>query len=133
VPRAVVASGNVNECAMLTLAAACGVLSIDVAGAAAFAICALSLHDALPIFDTTTAVTTGVDQAIAGAHGTLTLHADGGYSYQSTANNIAADATDTVVYTIRDGDGDLATTTLTINLADVTLAADNQAQTVDEA
>ena len=58
------------------------------------------------------------DTDIAGAHGTLTLNADGSYTYQSTANNIASGATDVFVYTIKDGDGDTSTTTLTINLAD---------------
>ena len=51
-----------------------------------------------------------------GLHGTLTLNADGCYTYQSTANNVTADTTDVFVYTIKDGDGDLSTTTLTINL-----------------
>ena len=37
------------------------------------------------------------------------------------------------VYTVKDGDGDLSTTTLTINLANVTLVADNQTKTVNEA
>ena len=46
------------------------------------------------------------------------LNADGSYTYQSTANNITADTTDVFVYTVKDGDGDLSTTTLTINLAE---------------
>ena len=57
----------------------------------------------------------------------------GGYTYQSTANGITANTTDTFVYTIKDGDGDLSTTTLTINLSDVTLVANNQTKTVNEA
>ena len=69
----------------------------------------------------TTDVTTGVNTDIAGLHGTLHLNADGGYTYQSTANNITADTTDVFVYDPGDGDGDLlSTTTLTINLANVT-------------
>ena len=69
-----------------------------------------------------------------GQHGTLHLKADGSYTYQSFANNISSDATDVFVYTLKDGDGDLSTTTLTINLADVTLVAppDNDV-TVNEA
>src|SRR5256885_9127450 len=35
--------------------------------------------------------------------------------------------------TVKDGDGDLSTTTLTINLSDATLVADNQTKTVNEA
>src|SRR5262249_52533792 len=83
--------------------------------------------------DTTTAVATGVNTDIAGLHGTLHLNADGSYTYQSTANNITGAATDVFVYTLRDGDGDLSTTTLTINLTDVTLVANNQTKTVNEA
>ena len=78
--------------------------------------------------DLTTAVTTGVNTDIAGQHGTLILLANGSYTYQSTANNITANTTDVFVYTIKDGDGDLSTTTLTINLAEATLVADNQTQ-----
>ena len=79
-------------------------------------------------------MTTGVGTNIAGLHGTLHLHADGSYTYQSTANNITADTTDVFVYTVKDGDGDLSTTTLTINLANATVVApaDNDV-TVNEA
>ena len=83
--------------------------------------------------DTTTAVTTGVGTQIAGLYGTLTLNANGTYSYKSNPNAITANQTDVFVYTIRDGDTDPSTTTLTINLANVTLLADNQAKTVNEA
>ena len=84
--------------------------------------------------DTTAAVTTGVDTDIAGQRGTLHLKADGSYTYQWFANNVSSNATDVFVYTIKYGDGDLSTTTLTINLADVTLVAppDNDV-TVNEA
>ena len=86
--------------------------------------------------DLTTDVTTGVNTDIAGLHGTLHLNADGGYTYQSTANNITANETDEFVYTIQDGDGDLSPTTtrLTINLATRcdALVADNQTKTVNE-
>ena len=79
--------------------------------------------------DTTTAVATGVAGSIAGLHGTLVLQANGSYTYQSLANNIAANTTDVFVYTVRNGDGDLSTTTLTINLTEAGLvaAADNDA------
>ena len=63
-------------------------------------------------------MTGGVDTSIAGLHGTLHPARDGSYTYQSTANNITSNATDVFVYTIKDGDGDLSTTTLTINLTD---------------
>ena len=76
----------------------------------------------------------GVGTNIAGLHGTLILQADGSYTYQSTANNITANTTDVFVYTVRDGDGDLSTTTLTINLTanGIVAPADNDV-TVNEA
>ena len=62
------------------------------------------------------------------------LQADGSYTYQSTANNITANTTDVFVYTVRDGDGDLSTTTLTINLTDSGLIAPADSDvTVNEA
>ncbi|MDX8441615.1 beta strand repeat-containing protein, partial [Mesorhizobium australafricanum] len=68
------------------------------------------------------------------AYGTLTLNANGSYSYHSFANQVpAGGATDTFVYTIKDGDGDTSTTTLTINLTDSGLAATNDDAKVNEA
>ena len=107
-----------NEGALLTVAAS-GVLSNDVAGADGATIDGVRAAGG----DTTTAVSGGVGTNIAGLHGTLHLNADGSYTYQSTANNITADTTDVFVYTIKDGDGDLSTTTLTINLANATVVA----------
>jgi len=65
--------------------------------------------------DTSTAVTTGVNTAIAGTYGTLTLHADGSYTYQANANTVPPLVTDNFVYTIKDLDGDTSTTTLKIS------------------
>ena len=129
VPTAHADSGNVTEGRLLTVAALSGVLSNDVAGADGDLIAGVRAAGS----DTTTPVSGGVNTDITGVHGTLHLNADGSYTYQSLANNISSDATDVFVYTIKDGDGDLSTTTLTINLADVTLGADNQTKTVDEA
>ena len=122
VPTAHADSGNVNEGGLLTVAAS-GVLSNDVAGADGFAAGGGIVGVRAAGGDLTTDVTTGVKTPIAGLHGTLHLHADGSYTYQSTANNITADTTDVFVYTIKDGDGDLSTTTLTINLANATVLA----------
>ena len=122
VPTATVDSGNVNEGALLTVAAA-GVLSNDVAGADGFTAGGGVVGVRAASGDPTTDVTTGVNTSIAGLHGTLILQADGSYTYQSTANNITADTTDVFVYTVKDGDGDLSTTTLTINLPNVTVLA----------
>ena len=95
--------------------AASGVLTNDVAGADGFAAGGGVVGVRAAGGDLTTDVTTGVNTDIAGLHGTLHLLADGSYGYQSTAENITADTTDVFVYTVRDGDGDLSTTTLTIN------------------
>ena len=122
VPTAQVDSGNVNEGALLTVAAS-GVLTNDVAGADGFAAGGGVVGVRAAGGDLTTNVTTGVGTNIAGLHGTLVLQANGGYTYQSTANNITANTTDVFVYTIKDGDGDLSTTTLTINLANATVLA----------
>ena len=71
-------------------------------------------------------MTTGVNTGIAGTYGTLILQADGSYTYQSTPGAVPpGGATDVFVYSVRDVDGDLSTTTLTINLTDSGLAASN--------
>ena len=109
-----------NEGALLTVAAS-GVLSNDVAGADGFTAGGGVVGVRAAGGDTTTRVTGGVRTNIAGLHGTLRLQANGSYTYQSTANNITADTTDVFVYTVKDGDGDLSTTTLTINLPNATV------------
>jgi VCBS repeat-containing protein len=59
------------------------------------------------------------DLVIAGTYGTLTIHADGTYSYLATQGSIPpAGATETFTYLITDGDNDTDTATLTINVAD---------------
>ena len=69
-----------------------------------------------------------------GSFGTLTLNADGSYSYDGNPNVVPpAGATDVFVYTIKDGDGDTSTTTLTINLTDSGIVAPNDSDvTVNE-
>jgi VCBS repeat-containing protein len=62
--------------------------------------------------------TTGVAPPIQGAFGTLTIHADGSYSYAH--NGTPGGGTDVFTYTIQDGDGDLSNATLTIAVADST-------------
>ncbi|MGX8009504.1 Ig-like domain-containing protein [Mesorhizobium sp. ORM8.1] len=57
-----------------------------------------------------------VGNAIHGLYGTLTLGSDGSYTYQRDAGSPGG-VSDTFTYTIKDGDGDLAHTTLTINVA----------------
>ena len=70
VPTAHVDSGNVNEGALLTVAAA-GVLTNDVAGADGFAAGGGVVGVRAAGGDLTTDVTTGVNTDIAGLHGTL--------------------------------------------------------------
>ncbi|ESX13841.1 hypothetical protein X766_28715 [Mesorhizobium sp. LSJC255A00] len=115
VPTAHADTGNVNEGALLTVLAAAGVLVNDVAGADGATIDGVRAAGG----NTTTAVSGGVNTDIVGLHGTLHLNVDGSYTYQSTAHSINANTTDVFVYTIKDGDGDFSTTTLTINLTDV--------------
>lgn len=58
-------------------------------------------------------------EAVSGTYGTLTLNADGSYTYQLTPGvNVPKDATytETFTYTITDADGDTSEATLTINI-----------------
>ncbi|WP_448110036.1 VCBS domain-containing protein [Luteibacter jiangsuensis] len=68
-------------------------------------------------------VSGGVGAGVTGQHGTLTLNADGSYSYVVNNNDPAVNAlkdgqslTDVYTYTITDADGDTSTTTLTITI-----------------
>ncbi|MBJ7576779.1 choice-of-anchor K domain-containing protein [Devosia sp. MC532] len=57
--------------------------------------------------------------AIDGNHGKLTLNADGTYTYDRNAGSEGG-VSDVFTYTVKDGDGDLASTTLTIKIGDAT-------------
>ena len=133
-PTATVDTGSVIEGDILTVDATSGLLANDTFGADGPATNAISGVAAGS--NTTTALTTGVGSAISGAYGILTLQADGSYTYQATANNIAADANDvqdTFVYTITDDDGDTSTVTLTIDVTNIALIPVNPTVSVDEA
>ena len=83
------------------------------------------------------AQSTGVNTAIAGTYGTLTMQADGSYTYVRNAGTPGG-VTDTFSYTLKDGDTDTSVTTLTISIGDqtptVTVPVAGQAGTsVDEA
>ncbi|MGE7136800.1 VCBS domain-containing protein [Luteibacter sp. NPDC031894] len=72
---------------------------------------------------TGTPVIGNLGTGVTGAHGTLTLHADGSYTYVVDDSDPAVNAlktggtlTDTYTYTITDSDGDTSTTTLTITI-----------------
>ena len=78
-----------------------------------------------------------VGQALTGTYGTLTLNANGSYTYvtnQSGADGLAADATatDTFTYTVSDGAGTTDTATLTITVKGVGPAATNDTGSVNE-
>ncbi len=70
-----------------------------------------------------TELTTNVNTGLAGTYGTLTIQADGSYTYvtNSAAQALAAgvNVTDTFSYTIKDSDGDFSTTTVTFTVTGV--------------
>ena len=67
---------------------------------------------------------------VTGAHGTLTVGANGSYSYLANAN---ASGTDVFTYTVTDGDGDTSSATLIIAVGDGQPAPVAATNTVDEA
>ena len=114
---------NINEGDTLTVSATNGVLSNDNAGTDGWN----STGAVVGIVAGNTGTNldgSGVATAITGTYGTLTLASDGSYTYEATSNAITSNAKDVFTYTVKDGDGELSTTTLTINVADVTLEAD---------
>ncbi|TYK67507.1 type I secretion C-terminal target domain-containing protein, partial [Comamonas sp. Z3] len=117
-PEAKPDTGNVSEGSTLTVAAAAGVLANDKAGAdgwnAGGAVVGVSNSSSVQ----GTANATGF--TIVGQYGTLSLNKDGSYSYTSNPNAVTKGEADVFTYTVKDGDGDLSTATLTINVADVT-------------
>jgi VCBS repeat-containing protein len=57
-----------------------------------------------------------VGSAVFGTYGTLTLAADGSYTYQANAVDVSAIVTDTFSYAISDGNGGISFTTLVISV-----------------
>ena len=70
---------------------------------------------------------------IEGEYGTLMLNADGSYTYVADPDSTNADVQDVFTYTVRDGDGDESTATLTIDVADVAGTPTDTTGSVDEA
>ncbi|MCV9921826.1 retention module-containing protein [Pseudomonas sp. BT-42-2] len=69
--------------------------------------------------DTSTSAIGQLETKVQGDYGYLTLDAKGNAVYHANPNSVApAGATDTFVYTIRDADGDVSTTTVTIKVHD---------------
>lgn len=130
VPTAVADIGNVTEGATLIVDAANGVLTNDTAGADGWH--ALGAVVGVVAGDTGTTSSGGVGGRIDGQYGYLILNADGSYEYVSTADAVTGDEVDVFTYTVRDGDGDLSHTTLTINVADVTLTPVTTPDSVNE-
>ena len=129
VPKVVADSAGVAEGA--TLNSAAGVLANDASGADGWNSSAVvGVVKGSTIVDTENA---DVGHSIAGEHGTLTLNANGSYTYVANPNQVPPSASDTFVYTVKDADGDLKSTTLTINLSDVTGESATTAGVVDEA
>ncbi|HEX3407691.1 MAG TPA: Ig-like domain-containing protein, partial [Caulobacteraceae bacterium] len=79
---------------------------------------------------TATPISGGVGSAINTSLGTLTLAADGSYTYTAKPNTTGG--TDHFVYTLTDADGSTSTTTLNITVGADTLAAKSDSVTVDE-
>ncbi|MDT0513189.1 MULTISPECIES: VCBS domain-containing protein, partial [unclassified Halomonas] len=129
-PQAFVDTGSVSEGATLTVTATDGVLSNDTAGADGWDTDGAVIGVAAG--NTGTASSGGVAGRIDGQYGYLTLNADGSYEYVSTADAITGDEQDVFTYTVRDGDGDETTATLTINVADVSLAETPITESVNE-
>ena len=84
--------------------------------------------------DTSTPVHGGVGSQINGTYGYLTLDAAGNALYHSYPNSVSGPgASDVFTYTLRDGDGDESTTTVTIDVHNSCLvAASDQDVTVYE-
>ncbi|WP_027556311.1 DUF5801 repeats-in-toxin domain-containing protein, partial [Bradyrhizobium sp. Cp5.3] len=109
-PHAVADLNSDQSGATVLTTAATGVLSNDSAGADAPAtVVGVAAGNLL------TDQSANVDHQITGSLGKLTLHGDGSYTYVANPNMSGSDV---FTYTIKDGDGDLSTTTLTINVTD---------------
>ncbi|WP_321529767.1 tandem-95 repeat protein [uncultured Desulfuromonas sp.] len=132
VPTAVADSGTVLAGQTLDVSAANGVLANDTAGADGWhadgAVVGVAAgNSGVPVG--------GVAMEIVGAHGTLTLHADGSYSYAADPNAapLTPQVSDDFIYTVRDADGDETTALLTITVVNNrTPDANNDARTTPE-
>lgn len=117
VPVAHADTGSVTEGGQLVVAAADGVLHNDALGADGAGSGVVGIEAGATAGGTNAQVGSGVH----GAHGTLTLGADGHYSYQldsGVAESLAngQTLTDVFTYTMSDGDGDTSSATLTLTI-----------------
>ncbi|MGP7735744.1 DUF5801 repeats-in-toxin domain-containing protein [Oceanimonas smirnovii] len=132
-PVAVADTDNVTEGGTLTVDASNGVLGNDKSGADGWAHSGNAVVGVVAGNSGVAAENTSVGQKIVGQYGTLTLNADGSYTYVANANSTTVDAQDVFTYTVKDSDGDLVETTLTIDVADVTGSPVDTTGQVDEA
>src|SRR5690606_8108303 len=99
VPTAVADTRDVTEGATLTVDAADGVLSNDGSGADGWntggAVVGVKAGN-----EPGTPVHADVATAIEGTYGTLTLNADGSYTYEADPDAVTADAVDIFTYTV---------------------------------
>ncbi len=129
-PLAVADEGISGEGETLIADASAGLLANDVGGADEAIILGVRAQGG----DSASAASGGIGLAIAGSYGKVTVAADGSYVYVSNPNIVPpAGAQDVFVYTLRDGDGDVSTTTLTITLSDSGLTTASLGLQVDEA
>ncbi|MEI6359782.1 MAG: Ig-like domain-containing protein, partial [Synechococcus sp. ELA619] len=125
VPKAIADTGTVIEGSPLSG----NVITNDIPGADGFFKAAVV---GVVIGDTQTPSTSGVNSSIETLLGTLTLHGDGSYIYQAKPDSTTNASIDVFTYTVKDGDGDLSTATLIINLNDSNLSTSGVSRTVDE-
>ncbi|MBD9438931.1 retention module-containing protein [Pseudomonas sp. PDM04] len=86
--------------------------------------------------DTSTPVTGGLNTQINGTYGYLILDAQGNAEYHSNPNAVSGPgASDTFTYSIRDADGDVSTTTVTVDVINscLTAAVDNELTVYEKA
>jgi len=117
VPTAFADTGTATEGGTLTVAQLDGVLANDVVGADA---------PGTVLSVTAGAITVNAGTAITGQYGTLTLAADGSYTYVANAS-VDAESQDVFTYTMQDADGDPSQATLTI-----TFEGDNNVPTAQD-
>ena len=129
IPTAAVDSNSVTEGSTLAVLAIDGVLSNDSSGADGWAaggavVGVVAGNSGTP--------STGAGTEISGSYGKLTLNADGSYTYVATADSTTSNVQDVFTYTVRDSDGDQATTTLTIDVNNLSVPGTVVSGTVNE-
>ncbi|MEG0939767.1 type I secretion C-terminal target domain-containing protein, partial [Comamonas sp.] len=112
-PKANADVASVTEGRSVTTDAAHGVLANDASGADGWAFGGgiVSVTNSTNVSGSAS----GNGFTITGQYGTLTLNKNGSYTYKANAN-VSGDAQDVFIYTVKDGDGDMKSATLTVNV-----------------